>query len=439
MLFSSKKTFIIFLILIFGFSLLLASAKKEDVEQKVISSINKSPKLKAKLIKKLFKANVNGNDYDLVKFTITNIKQLTFPVIDYSDTSKVDMIKKALACQRAFQCEEGDHELNTKIRFSKTSKSTTTVKNEVSLSTSVTAEVGVQIEIVNASIATTLSGGYLNSTQRSVSTTTSIEHEASVTIKGRQGKRLCLYLLQHKPKDEEGVPYSAKFTIVPTSTISLEFEAKKPATVTLFENLNYSGKSVSFQVPYGTVKEIPRLKKYNFNNILSSIKIDGVNGKVKLVLYKRNNFKGKSFSLNSNNLPAVPAEFNDKISSIKIYAEKLALTTSYSYIKNDIPEKIGTFTAKGHVVFEDDIIPVTVDIYPQDLTEEELNDLCGGEPPAVGATGTTKKSSYKSSRKGIRVQELTQAEIERLIMQGKIKRYIKVKPGEKRKRGQIVY
>jgi hypothetical protein len=85
--------------------------------------------------------------------------------------------------------------------------------------------------------------------------------------------------------------------------------------ITVYEHTNYKGKSLKF-CEDNYKKGIPNLKKYNFNDKISSYKVTGK----RVYLYEHANFKGKKIwpeESNESNGKRPKTHFNDIISSIK--------------------------------------------------------------------------------------------------------------------------
>lgn len=108
------------------------------------------------------------------------------------------------------------------------------------------------------------------------------------------------------------------FSLVLLGSISLpisSFAAPKNC-ITVYEHTNYRGKSLTFcEKDYKN--GIPNLKKYNFNDKISSYKVTGK----KVYLYEHANFEGKSIwpeeSNESKGKNPHLRVLHDQISSIK--------------------------------------------------------------------------------------------------------------------------
>jgi hypothetical protein len=78
--------------------------------------------------------------------------------------------------------------------------------------------------------------------------------------------------------------------------------------VTIYEHINYQGKSDTFGVG-----DVPDLRSYGWNDCLSSIRVHGHS----VILFEHINFQGRSTFVNFDK-PQMDSGWNDIVSSLKV-------------------------------------------------------------------------------------------------------------------------
>ena len=403
-----KKVLLVLLVFCFGLWFNIYAETKIDVEKKIREDINKDPSLKEKIIEKLFNVKVNGNYYTLKSFKITKMTQISHPKIDFSSPKfKKNMEWELLDAHEAWNCT-GDPSDYT-FEFSQIKTSSITVRNDISLSYSLSASVGINIEFVNANVTQSLGTNFFNSKSKTVVNTTTLTKTQHVSLNEVGGR-----YYEFKVKVWKGtIPFEAKFKIDDTSKVSLEFEGKNNGSFTIFEHVNYKGMNQTFNNIGSNGLSIPKLSEYKFNNKLSSIK---VNGPLEIHLYTRKNFRGKEKVIKGN-IRWIGDEFNDKISSIKVFKKNyIKKDFLFNLIKDDIPNSIKIFTATGVLKVDEITSKPYTGTTINFMDEEEFNKLCGSSNKVTSTQGSANAFKGKSGHR-----RLSPKKIKELIKKGKIK------------------
>jgi len=367
-----------------------------DVGKIIKKRINANPALKAQLIKRIFNEDVNGNDYRVTLFEVGLMNQVSAPRINLEG---LPAVWKFVTAKEVINCT-GDP-VSKSFTLSGTTKSSKTINKTMNFSMSYSGTVGVQFEIVSASVTSTWTAGYTQSWSDTEEESHTAEDTTQVQM-NEKGGRVYTLTAKHLVGD---IPYEAVYEIDDESPIQIEFKGKN-GHIFVYQHINFQGNGNRYELG----ARVPELTG-SMNNCISSIKVQGG---VRGILFGLKNYKGKSkvFVRDRN---WVGDDINDKTTSLQVkprFFRRIHPTLPFKEIKDLIPFNDRRFVAKGSLAvdycYPSPVTLVTIDY----LSDDYIQNACGtsGGGYQAGLPGTS-----------VKTKTLTQAQLDRLRNSGKIK------------------